>query len=366
MLTSFLWHVLLLPWAYKWFESLRWDYGCYVLSRWSLLTSLTIFLWIIQWISLIWEAYGSYNIDFTISEESIKIDKKNSFFNIKDLSKFIWVLFILIISIIEYFSKVFQNYSKIILGLLKINFLEIPFTFYIYFSFTLILSIFLMKPRIYIIWIILFIWNVLEILSIIYNDWNRFQLRYLEGWISLFRYLVWILRGFLFEKRRINRFISGSTYDYKGIDLWTDEWKLIYPEGLVKDYLLYTRNDFDMEYLGIFEVLYIFEYRVDRYNQLILRRFVRFVFITGSNDLQYSLPIQFYLHNLQSSYSDLDTEDLIKEYWVNELSEEDNWDFTKKGAASKWRKNIMHELSLEEWKEKGFFYLFKDEKIFMD
>jgi hypothetical protein len=26
----------------------------------------------------------------------------------------------------------------------------------------------------------------------------------------------------------------------------------------------------------------------------------------------------------------------------------------------------MHELSLEEWKEKGFFYLFKDEKIFMD
>jgi hypothetical protein len=69
-----------------------------------------------------------------------------------------------------------------------------------------------------------------------------------------------------------------------------------------------------MEYLGIFEVLYIFEYRVDRYNQLILRRFVRFVFITGSNDLQYSLPIQFYLHNLQSSYSDLDTEDLIKEY----------------------------------------------------
>ena len=133
MLTSFLWHVLLLPWAYKWFESLRWDYGCYVLSRWSLLTSLTIFLWIIQWISLIWEAYGSYNIDFTISEESIKIDKKNSFFNIKDLSKFIWVLFILIISIIEYFSKVFQNYSKIILGLLKINFLEIPFTFYIIF-----------------------------------------------------------------------------------------------------------------------------------------------------------------------------------------------------------------------------------------
>lgn len=117
MLTSFLWHVLLLPWAYKWFESLKWDYGCYVVSRWSLLTSLTIFLWIFQWISMIWEAYGSYYINFTISETSIKIDKKNPYFNIKDLYKFISILSVLIILIIEYFCRVFQNYSKIILGL---------------------------------------------------------------------------------------------------------------------------------------------------------------------------------------------------------------------------------------------------------
>lgn len=114
-----------------------------------------------------------------------------------------------------------------------------------------------MKPRIYIIWIILFIWNVWEILKIIYKDWTRFQLRYLEGWISLFRYLFLILKNFFFQKRRINRFISGSTDDYKGIDLWTDEWKLIYLEGLVKDYILYTRNDFAMEYLGILKC-YIF------------------------------------------------------------------------------------------------------------
>jgi hypothetical protein len=44
MLGSFIWHVLILNWLYKVCEKVGWDYGCYIVSRWSLLTSLTIVL----------------------------------------------------------------------------------------------------------------------------------------------------------------------------------------------------------------------------------------------------------------------------------------------------------------------------------
>jgi len=60
MFSSFVWHVFILNWLYELMNFYILDYGCYVISRWSLLTSLTGLLWIIQWLRLVFSYYELY------------------------------------------------------------------------------------------------------------------------------------------------------------------------------------------------------------------------------------------------------------------------------------------------------------------
>lgn len=272
MLTSFVWHVLILNWMYKLCEKLKWDYGCYVVSRWSLLTSLTIILWLVLWLEKIF-------LDFKIYQFGIK---DNRICDKGDIIYLIKALFVLLKWIIEYFGMSFQNYSKLLLGVsIKINILGMPIKFYIYFISLLLISLLLMIPRIYIVWVLIVIWKVSVLIKDIWIDWKECKIYYLKGECTLFSFFserIWMnFYNDRWDKRYFDDEVRLS--DYKFRNLWTDDWKLIYTEGLIKEFIFYTKLpswEREPRHLvtwieNLNDIFKIFEYSPNRYKNLLIR-----------------------------------------------------------------------------------------------
>jgi hypothetical protein len=113
----------------------------------------------------------------------------------------------------------FQNYSRILLGVYNpIAWREIPISFYVYFILTFILSFILITPRIYIIWVILLIWNVSRIFKkTIHSFWIHYNQEYSKEYIderryTIFTFLFCEIDSHLVEIRQKLRFIKNEMH----------------------------------------------------------------------------------------------------------------------------------------------------------
>lgn len=170
---SFIWHVLILNWIYKISSLIDWEYGKYLSSRLSIITSLTLLTFIINSLLLWLRRYNGYfndlenyiyyfkknnKLDQAVQLESLLLsERKKSYFNF-NLN---WVskVCILVLVILIYFHNVFHNYSKLLMGRnKKIDWKNISkqmyFFFITFFIGTILVSIFIGIPRLYLIWIV--------------------------------------------------------------------------------------------------------------------------------------------------------------------------------------------------------------------
>lgn len=376
MLGAFIWHVLILNWLYKLCEKIGWDYGCYVVSRWSLLTSLTGVLWVLQWIQMILDYYVDDYIRLGCSWErgvdpwTGELFKESLICHKGDFYKFLEVIMLVFIVIIEYFCITFQNYSKLLLGLNeKINWREVPKLFYIYFILTFMLSWVLMTPRIYIIWVILLVWNINFIIKgLIKYLWRCCTDIDIRKWYLNNRYtficlLLDNLSSMLRGKRKNFRFIIMDVSDWNLhgfedlVDDWTNNWKLLYDSGLTRDYYWYSRLPkwHDAQYMhGVYEVLYIFEYLPDRYKKLIFRMFMSYGLYSDHCDISIEENFDHFKEDFLINDEWFTLENILGDYYVEDLPNE---------IVKKWINSYSWVLYRKEWHKEGFMILFTKKKI---
>lgn len=366
MMSSFVWHVLIMNWLYKLCEYIKWDYGCYVISRWSLLTSLTIILWIILW-------FEKIILDYKIHQFSIKDNKICEW---QDINYLIKAMFILLKWIIEYFSMSFQNYSKILLGLsIKINIFKMPIKFYIYFIFTLFLSFFLMIPRIYIVWELLVIWKISVLIKKIWQDWIKWnRVDYLKGECTLFSCFserIWIeFYEDRWDKRYIDSEVSISNKNFR--NLLTDDWILIYPEGLINEFIFYTKLpswEQDPRHLETFieninDILKIFEYSQDRYKKLLVRMLESYL-LNSDIEWNYHGTIENFNISFLEEKDYLKEEDLLGNYKIDGKIVE--WEclgsHRKKSSIDLWMASKIINITSNHFRSVSIMNIIKQDKM---
>jgi len=199
----------------------------------------------------------------------------------RDLLGFVDIILLFMLMIVEYFSMIFQNYVKVILGLS-----EISVWFYIYFLLTFVCSWLLMTPRIYIIWVIFLTLNIVILLKeLLYNLFVE-KSEYYKGYIQCYylsdlhfdqSFMIYIIRFIwcFIDKKRIRYLNNSLIRGFCDVEFSMKDWKLIYNEGLVKDYILYSsvflwsRNSESLRYIK--DIFYVFEYSLERYKNIINR-----------------------------------------------------------------------------------------------
>lgn len=247
---AFIWHVLILPWLFEVCRLLKWDYGCFLITRISILTSLSGILLVIKVIHLlIWriKVYYLYiNTNFCVNSDRKQVWIK-CIFNLLLMLKIVYL-------ILNYFIKLFNNYSKLLLAKnQKIKLLELlkNSKYLSFLIITFLLSWTILVPRIYIVWVSIFIWNWLYYV-VISNSLS------LEKGVIKF-----IINLFLNILNINNVFISADLESYDIIK----EWKLIYNLDYYADYLrffegvFFVAQDWDADawfYLDYFEVMEFF------------------------------------------------------------------------------------------------------------
>lgn len=379
MLGSFVWHVLILNWLYSLVEYFKLDYLCYVVSRWSLLTSLTGILWVFKWCLMVWTYFTYFYRKSICKDDNYPTSRqgkyKHRFIDGKDLVKFVEILLKIIVMFIEYFIFVFQNYCKVLLGLSeRIEISKIPLWFFVYFLVVVLLSIFLMTPRIYIIWVIFVTLNILKLLYKLINE-TFIKHEYLTRGYIFFYYLTDCNYNDSFINYILNNilsYIQGKRNNYN----WN--WELIYNKGLLKDYIIYSKCNYwglgsdIIRYVK--DVFYIFEYSPDRYKYL-MYRIIRTYLIDD---------ILTYFRLCYQEYSKFDE---IKCYEVEEFEDWDSllnqleylfkenkfyfsWDFEQEEieelaetlpSVNLWSITLGYPEDLYDWGELKFLEIFRKE-----
>ena len=142
----FIWHVLVLHWCFEISLKYKWDYGCYLFSRISIITSLTGIYWIFNWISFLVNWIGEYfHWIFFLERASKNLNKiELLIWKFIDIKYFINLIISIFKSILLYFMTIFNNYSLLILGKTSNPFWEQPLKFYLSFIIFFLISIYLM------------------------------------------------------------------------------------------------------------------------------------------------------------------------------------------------------------------------------
>lgn len=147
---SFIWHVLILHWLFEMSLYFKWDYGCYLFSRLSLLTSLTGLYLFVMFLVRVQEEILYY---FRLTKKEIGLFERSLHFIIN--TRVFICIFQIISYIISYFINNFTDYCLLIIRKkIKINDLfKSMDSFYWLFMFTFFISLILMWPWIYVIWL---------------------------------------------------------------------------------------------------------------------------------------------------------------------------------------------------------------------
>ena len=161
------------------------------------------------------------------------------------------------------------------------------------------------------------------------------------------------------EKRLKFRFKKGMLYtDFEEFeDIWTDNWNLLYSEGLTRDYYWYSRLPYwhNAEYMrGVYEIFDIFEYSPDRYKNLIIRMFKSYWL-----DSDGYTPIEHYFDCFKKDYlineNWFTLENILGEYFVD----------AKELPFEEWTKSYVWVLYGKDWHKEGFMKLFAEKKLIM-
>jgi hypothetical protein len=233
---SFIWHVLILSWLYKLCDYIGWSYMCFIISRLSLLTSLSWVLLLIKALHLLFTNIVVYFDTF------YKVTKCNINYDI-EFWKFISKKFIYILEltslILNYFMKLFNNYSLFLLGKsIKFSFSIIlkNYKYYIFLFLIFLISIVISVPRIYILWCSLFIWNWFNyILSyILYKNKDIWlNIRSIKG---LLDFLNLFFEGFFVSRDSLYKEIEANHI--------SEYWKLIYTVNYISSYIFMFKMPF--------------------------------------------------------------------------------------------------------------------------
>ena len=221
---SFIWHVLVLHWCFEISLKYKWDYGCYLFSSISIITSLTGIYWIFNWISFLVNWIGDYfHWIINIKKKEFQLTKTERLISkFKCLNYPINLIISIIKAIILYFMMIFKNYCLLLLGKHNNLFWKLPMWFYLRFLILCIISIYLMIPRIYIIWVILFLLKTVDVLQ------KTIKARiYSKNW----RFILWFVV--------IQSEIIGNLVTEPGFDL---DWDVIYNKEYYLDYLIFCEN----------------------------------------------------------------------------------------------------------------------------
>jgi hypothetical protein len=197
------------------------------------------------------------------------------------------------------------------------------------------------------------------------NGQKEFVYEYDLSWTSE---LISSINGLVLDKRKKYRFIKEEMYfvDFESFeDLWTDNRKLLYNEGLTRDYYWYSRLPqwYDSDYMrGVYDFFNIFKYSTERYKILIVYMF-KSLWLKNS-DYTYLDNIFIHLDNMINTFKN---DYLIHEEWFNSryLLKDfliNNVDLTY-NIIEKWDDSFIWKLYYKDWKKQGFFYLLTKEKL---
>lgn len=268
---GFIWHVILLHWCFRLCYIYKWNYGCYIVSRLSILTSLTGLLLIIKGVHLYFTLILVYFEEINFNKKSYKLIRW-FFIKINFFEYFECLIFILYL-IINFFISRFNYYSKFFLGLNeKWNWNRI-FTklFWIYLGFFLVtffISYYYFLPRLYIFWFGLIFWKFLNFIYLSYYQLKLPSSKYLNQFSKCYAYFY-----------LIKSMLRRDIFSYN----MTNDWSLIYLGEFFLDYYLFFseevffhegyRNQF--HYLDYFDIMKFFIYN-ENWRYFIILKFYYF------------------------------------------------------------------------------------------
>ncbi len=268
---SFIWHVLLLHWVYKMCIWKKWDYGSYLITRISILTSLSILVLLLQSFCLLLHRINTYfgDIPWWNSKETRYTSSKCEIsYNVKLwLSWISWNGYVkfmnnIFLSIILYFMKGFNNYSLLILGGLEISSSSIlkNYKYYLFIILTFILSYSILVPRLYIMWVCILIWNWVRLSKDdIDSDFWEKKLSVEEYYYEYLKRICKRMRYGYF-RRKISKETRESLKDITSIN-----WPKVYGKDYICDYIFFLDPFFYrgwmMDTITYFDILDLFIYQ---------------------------------------------------------------------------------------------------------
>jgi hypothetical protein len=266
---SFIWHVLLLWWVYKMCIWKKWDYGSYIVTRISLLTSLSILVLLLQFFRLLLNRIDSYfRIPWCCKETRYHLSKCEISYNVKLWEswthpygnvKFMNNIFL---SIILYFMKGFNNYSLLILGEFEISSSSIlkNYKYYLFIILTFILSYIILVPRLYIMWVCILIWNWVRLSKDdIDSDFWEKKLSVEEYYYEYLKRICKRMRYGYF-RYQISKETKESLKDITSI-----YWPKVYGKDYICDYIFFLDEDIwnvaEFDNTTYFDIIDLFVYQ---------------------------------------------------------------------------------------------------------
>ena len=274
ILGCFIWHVLILNWLYQLTEKMKWEYGKYVVSRISLTSSVMGIIWVIQW--------GIFILEWKYQKDLKKGKYPNAFceegpsYFIFTWGNLLLVFLYILLVIFEYFSFIFQSYAKLIIGKSGMSrFWNIPLKYWILIIGTFYISFALGMPRIYIMWIILLLWNIIAVLKVL-NDF-RYECQSFRPFNDEVLFITKRQMDIKHRKRFVT--IKLNLFNRKHIDRLTYDWHYLYPQGLFEDYICYSQLDYwaldEANYPMVLDIYHpwldVFTYSEDRLYKILGR-----------------------------------------------------------------------------------------------
>ena len=251
---SFLFHVCYLNWLYIYCWNRRYQYLCFLINRFYFFFSLTFIIYLINHIRIL----------------IYKIEKINKYFEV--IAKFLLIFTRILNSILFFFILSFINYSLFIQGRLKINFTFRNIIYYLFiFLLTLIISILILGiPRLYLIWIYLFLFGAYKTF-IEYWEKENIENKKIFTFFEIIKFLFkdkeiyQKLDSILNSNQKIKgvwqRIIAAKTY-YKPYILYKDMFSFSYDSGIYSYLFLWREKEYYFNNVFEFKDWYtqIYEY----------------------------------------------------------------------------------------------------------
>ena len=245
----------------------------------------------------------------------------------------IFVVLVIILSIILYFMRLFGNYCRLLMGNDSLSLWKMPYWVYIYILVLFAISYYLWVPRIYIVWLLIFIFNIYYVIKLLIFDIQhdyyvgceyKMELRW--DWRMIALHIKYML---LTENDRM---------------YVLDHWKGIYDNQYFADYWIFCTYDYFPRFEENYNIFEVFIYSPERRLKMALLYFASwsFEFVSGAN---YPKLLSF----LEACELKISAEEFYKMVWPNEtLSAYPGNGLYKLVAAKSEYLSVYEYLSLEE------------------